>query len=197
MSALPVLTCHRALQGHVQTPCVLVDIRIIEGKNPTNGSTPEMRLLDTLLEGQGPEVLEFVDELLERKNGLLDYRVQQASFTDMALWGVDADQWSLAKRAVAVQRLHERLTAAFPYVTLSHQKGLQATTSGQWFCIEAGERLRPMVITTWLGRDVDLIDEMTFSQMVQALPKGWTLILQGRRTTPHTIASTAGRRVEQ
>ncbi len=156
-----------------------------------------MRLLDTLLEGQGQEVLEFVDELLKRKNGLLDYRVQQASFTDMALWGVDAEQWSLAKRAVAVQRLHEQLTAAFPYVTLSNQKVLQTTTSGQWFCIEAGERLRPMVITNWLGQEVDLIDEMSFSQMVQALPKGWTLILQGRRTTPNTIASTAGRRVDQ
>lgn len=156
-----------------------------------------MRLLDTLLEGQGREVLEFVDELLERKSGLLDYRVQQASFTDMALWGVDVEQWSLAKRAVAVHRLHERLTASFPYVTLSHQKVLQATTLSQWFCIEAGERLRPMVITTWLGRDVDQIDEMTFSQMVQALPKGWTLILQGRRTTPNINASAAGRRVEQ
>lgn len=116
---------------------------------------------------------------------------------DMALWGVDAEQWSLLKRAVAVQRLYERLTAAFPYVTLSSQKGLNAMSSAQWFCIEAGEPLRPTVIPTWLGRDVDLIDEMTFSQMVQALPKGWTLILQGRRTTTHMNASTAGWRAKQ
>ncbi|GHB14287.1 hypothetical protein [Modicisalibacter luteus] len=193
--SLAVMSCQSVPQGHHSTPCVIKEIRIIGDMNYIGEMAPGMRLLNTLLEGQEPAVMEFVEELLRRRTGLLTYRLQEASFIDLALWGVTEEQWSLAKRAVAVHRLHERLTDTFPYVTLSQEKGLSARTSPHWFFVEAGERLRPMIIGHWLGREIDVIDEMTFAQMILAIPDGWTLILHGReRITTQMNASSTGRR---
>lgn len=159
------------------------------GKNHTKDPGNCMRLLNVLLEGAGPCVWDFAEELLGRNNNPRAFREQAAKFTDLALWGVTAQEWSLAKRAVLIQQLYEQLTPGCPYLTLS--RGTPGPGTERWYRLAAGDELRPLVLGDWLGRDVDPVDEIAVGKILEALPEGWSLLILGRHEATSTQQASA------
>ena len=132
-----------------------------------------------LMDGQSHRALAFARDQIEKDAAATgQYGLGDARSTDLEAWGITREQWSHAMRAVTIARLASKLTSRFPVVSFSDQPNLHTTEHR--LCLEAGQHLRPLVIESWLGRDVDVIDEIAVSEMAKALPDGWTLLLEGR-----------------
>jgi hypothetical protein len=135
--------------------------------------------ISILMDGQSQQALAFARDQIEKDAAATgQYGLGDARSTDLETWGITREQWSHAMRAVTIARLASKLTSRFPVVSFSNQPNLRTTE--QRLCLEAGQYLRPMIIESWLGRDVDVIDEIAVSEMAKALPDGWTLLLEGR-----------------
>lgn len=184
-----VLTKRDAPQGRSVTACILGVVRIIGVKDHTKDPGNDMRLLNVLLQGAGPRAWGFAEELLKQNTNPRAFRESDARFIELALWGVTAQEWSLAKRAVLIQRVYEQLTPGCPYLTLSRAKPGPGTE--RWYRLEAGDELRPLVLSDWLGRDVDPVDEIAIGNILKALPDGWSLMILGRQEATSTQTAPA------
>lgn len=94
------------------------------------------------------------------------------------MWGVTREEWCYAMRSVMFCQLHAKLSLKCPVITVSPQEDLQ--TNEHKFCIPAGKSVRPHVVEHWLGREIDVVDELVINEMAKVLPTGWSLIIQGR-----------------
>lgn len=135
--------------------------------------------LNLLLEGHPSCVSQYARHLIGHGGVLSDrYGPADAQADELEHWSLTRDQWSLAKRCALFGALLERLTPRCPAMTLSPSD--LPTTPGHHFVLRPGEQLRPLVLESWLGREVDAVDEMILSEMAKVLPSGWMVVLQSR-----------------
>ena len=141
------------------------------------------RYLDALLQDQTEHAREFAQHLMTHGDERPDYQHSTPRIADLAMWGIDREEWELVGRAMRLEELSGKLSHRCPaliLVPLTSHEDVSHRIS-----IMPGQEIRHQAIEDWLGREMDQHDMATLQEFAHALPAGWMVVLEGRSHHSH------------
>lgn len=96
---------------------------------------------------------------------------------DIAIWGIETEEWFAAQRAALIQVKSEKLSAHAPVVFFSD---CEVDDDSHKLQLWGGKELRPGVIEDWLNSSLSPSDEQCLLEMLVVLPSSWSLVIDGR-----------------
>ena len=117
----------------------------------------------------------FVQDLLAREERDIPSPEERAAIVDIALFGIDEQQWTDAVIASRLQFKLERISRHFPMLSVTDQP---IEADGARHQVWQGQPLRPNVLEESMGIPISTQDMQLFLDALQLLPSGWSLVLE-------------------
>lgn len=143
--------------------------------------TPEVRsrhVMELLIdEPQESPTHYFAEALLLREpDEQHPWPGDKPAFIDLALFGLNEDEWQKAVRAARLQDLLSQLSSRAPYVMLS-KEAVESDGGERRWQLWQGQSLRPGSIEHWYRNPVSAEDQQVLLESLALLPSGWSLVL--------------------
>ncbi|MBR2513186.1 MAG: hypothetical protein IKE45_04025 [Halomonas sp.] len=101
------------------------------------------------------------------------------SVVDIALWGIEAEEWFAAQRAARLQIKSDNLSSLAPVIYFTN---CEIDDSGNKLQLWGNKELRPGFIEDWMNSSLSPHDEQCLLEMLVNLPLSWSLVIDGRGT---------------